>query len=1398
MDNSNDSRESIDLIEHFDFFSQQNLVGIMLIQGGRIVRVNDVVANSIGLKTDDLIGTDITEFANYVKPNQRDFVREQILKKQSGFTDDIVSSYIIECEVQDGKTLWLELYSRTIEFEGGTADLVVMLDVTEKKTAEIALNEANFKYKLLLENQTDLIIKCDSKFRIQYVNENFKQAFGKSEDELMGSDCIMLAHEDDRARIMSSVQLLYDPPHHNYHEVRTKTADGIRWFAWSNKAIINESGEVEGFVGVGRDITDRKWMENSLRKSQQHLEQASELALLGSWEWISATNEYVWSNELFNLFGIEKGESEVTSDLFYQIVHPDDRKKVFQGMQEFMYDKISLDIEYRFIKQDSKEIRYAHARAQMSYDLDGSPVRSIGTVQDITDRKKIEEELKHRELILKEAERISKMGSFEWDIANDRMTFSDEWRRLHGIKNSDLTLEQLMPIAHPDDIPKIKSAFDDALKGKSDYRVEHRIIKQDTREIRTVAAVGKVIRDDDGRPIKMFGTGQDITDRIETQKELRESEQRHRTLFENMAQGVFYQLPDGTIEDANRAALEIFGLPREQFLGRTSEHAEWKVIRKDGSAVPGEEHPSMIALRTGKAVRDSLLGVHNPVRDEYVWITINAIPQFKEGESEPYRVAVTVHDLTDIVEAERALINKQSELEQIFEAIPDAIIYADTSRRIIKVNRAFVELFGYTPEEVYGQETKIIYTEEGNFKKQGRLRYNVDARDVYEIYEIEYRKKNGEVFLSETVGTPVRDAEDNPVGFLGIVRDITERKKAENALKESEERFRTVAEFTYDWEFWISPGKEFLFVSPSCERVTGYSPREFIDDFSLLEAITHKDDKHIIEEHFSEISDEVDVRNFDFRIITKNGEVRWISHFCQPVYSRDGVFLGRRASNRDITDRREAEQALYESEKRFRNIYNKTPVMLHSIDSDGLITNVSDYWLEVMGYKRDEVIGRKSVEFLTEQSRKYAREVILPDFYKNGFCNNVYYQFAKKNGEVIDVLLSAVVEKDSEGNYVRSLAVITDITERIKVEKALQESEERFRNTYNKTPVMLHSIDRNDVLLNVSDYWLEALGYTRDEVLGRKSVEFLTEESRKFAEEVILPDFYQSGVCENVPFQMIKKDGEILDVLLSATVEKDSEGNYLRSLAVITDITDLKAAEEQARLLQNKLIQSEKMAVIGRMVSGVAHEINNPLTALKGRLESLIKKESPGGLNHDHLIKIQKAANRIEEIVECMLVFAQTETVTPTELDLNRVVEESVVACKDKYNWRKIRLVNELHDELPVIHGDRNQLINVLENLFSNAIEAMNGEGTLSLSTGKTVTGDSLFIKVKDTGKGMSEDEQLKLFTPFHTKGRIAVGRGLGLAMCYGIMKSHGGDIEVKSSPGNGSTFTLKFPLKYW
>lgn len=291
----------------------------------------------------------------------------------------------------------------------------------------------------------------------------------------------------------------------------------------------------------------------------------------------------------------------------------------------------------------------------------------------------------------------------------------------------------------------------------------------------------------------------------------------------------------------------------------------------------------------------------------------------------------------------------------------------------------------------------------------------------------------------------------------------------------------------------------------------------------------------------------------------------WLLVTARPIRDEAGAPRGGVAVFNDVTDIKKAEEARRRSEEKYRSLYNSTPVMMHSIDQDGRLLSVSDFWLDTLGYQRAEVIGRRSVEFLTPESRRYAEEVILPEYFKTGECRDVPYQWVKKNGELIDVLLSAIAERDAQGNIVRSLAVLIDVTERKRAEEALRESEKRLRAILDNTTAVISLLDSQERYIFVNRQWETLFHHSRDEVAGRTAYSIFPEEiADAFHEgnQAILQTHIPSKQEEVAPHD----DGPHTYITLKFPLI-DSTGAPYGLCSISTDITERKQMEEAQRFL---------------------------------------------------------------------------------------------------------------------------------------------------------------------------------------------------------------------------------------
>ena len=327
----------------------------------------------------------------------------------------------------------------------------------------------------------------------------------------------------------------------------------------------------------------------------------------------------------------------------------------------------------------------------------------------------------------------------------------------------------------------------------------------------------------------------------------------------------------------------------------------------------------------------------------------------------------------------------------------------DMDSRIIFWSRGAEELYGWTKDEAIGQVSHTLF----------RAQFPESLEDYQaQLFgqghwegEIVHTRRDGSRLVVASHQVLHRDVHGNPVRILEIDDDVTERKRVESqrdatleTLRESEEKYRTVADFTYDWEYWLGPDGNYIYVSPSCERITGYRPDEFIRDPELLEKIAHPADRAMIAHYGREALESREAYSLDFRIITRGGEERWIGHWSQPVYSADGKWLGRRGSNRDITDRKRAEEALRASEERFRSFAENAAALVCEMDLEGQYLYANPAFTSYLGYQPEEVIGRKASSLvhpdeLAEAAEKFG--VLI----ETDTPSSDIWRFKHKNGE---------------------------------------------------------------------------------------------------------------------------------------------------------------------------------------------------------------------------------------------------------------------------------------------------------------------------------------------------------------------------------------------------------------
>lgn len=354
---------------------------------------------------------------------------------------------------------------------------------------------------------------------------------------------------------------------------------------------------------------------------------------------------------------------------------------------------------------------------------------------------------------------------------------------------------------------------------------------------------------------------------------------------------------------------------------------------------------------------------------------------------------------------------------------------------------------------------------------------------------------------------------------------------------------------------------------------------------------------------------------------------------------------------------------------------------------------------------------------------------------------------------------------------------------------------DRFRTA----PTMLHSINRKGLLVDVSDMWLEKLGYARDEVIGRPSTDFLSEDSRRYAREVVLPEFFRTGHCV-VEYEMVRKDGSILPVRLRGEAHRDETGAIIASAAAIEDLTE-------QRMLEKRILQAQKLESLGLMAGGIAHDFNNLLVSIMGNAEIALKRLPGEPEAAERITDIMIAARRAADLCRQLLAYAGKGRVQDADVDVSALVRE--LAQVLEVNAGRDALIKLDLDDTCYTNGDATQLRQVLMNLVINAGEALEGtrglinisvrvralnEDEVGQSTNVSVpAGEYVCMEVADTGCGISAAIRDRVFDPFFTTKDT--GHGLGLAAVHGIVRAHHGTVTITAGPSRGTSFRVYLPM---
>jgi PAS domain S-box-containing protein len=1098
----------------------------------------------------------------------------------------------------------------------------------------------------------------------------------------------------------------------------------------------------------------------------------------------------------------------------------------------------SQDIEVEF-HTPTGEVLTLLGSAEL-IELNGEPC-IIATALDITKRKQAEEALKAEQMrfaqVAATVPGAITMLRTQPDGQFSLLYVSKMFDDIFGLPSDDLSknVDAILQRIPPDDIQNILGRLAEFAAGMQpsymEFHYRHPLKGDIWLENRA-----QPVQDADGS-VLWYGVTSDITERKQADDKLRESEERHRLISElisdyvyngtvfangasetNWVSGAFEQITGYSIKEVNQFPNGFFDLVQlddlealmrgqAQFFQERSRTAEYRIRRKNGD---------ICWLR------------------DYMQIT-EIDPQ-----TNTIHLMGAVQDITERKQAEEKLRASEERYRNLIENMNEVVMEVDERGDFCFISPNYTKLAGYSSEwELNTSALDHVHPDDIPLLLQ-TLQNDLLKFDQSIVYRVQ--TQNGDWHWIEASGHSYQ-TETGENHIISVARDVTERKQAEEALRASDERLRKVLQTTSDGFWIVNSSGSFLDINEAYCTMTGYSREELLRmSISDVEAMqTVQDIGEHIRYIFSDGSD-----RFESRHRRKDGSAFDVEISVNVINRETGFMV---CFIRDITERKQAEkEALYRQEllekviklgkkiaaitdldQCLREIYNGARFGL-GFDRIGffLYDHTIDHLLGVYGTSRTgEVEEAGFYEGPLYQNGSWSKALQSPtgiswlaDYQKHFnppeghtmYGVHQHVTVAAWAGEkpvaviTADNLLTDREIKPAEVEALQLFAgyvglAIENATLHAELERKVEERTAEVQDLYDNAPAGYHSLDANGCFIRINRTELGWLGYTREEVIGHPIPEFITENSLAIFREKF-PLFKQRGYLRDLELEMVRKDGSIFPILISATAITDKSGNFILSRTTVFDNTLRRQAEES---LQHANVELERaLRMKDEFLASMSHELRTPLTGILGLSEAL-QYDTYGELNQKQkqiIANIENSGRHLLDLINDILDISKMES-GKFELDmepcpLGQICQSSLQLVKGMAHKKEQYVAFTMHPVDVVVKGDARRLKQILVNLLSNAIKYSPNKSPIGLDVLADRSKQTVRIEVWDEGLGITPDDLKRLFHPFvqldSSLSRQQTGTGLGLALVQRLVDMHGGSIKVESTFGEGSRFIVQLP----
>ena len=960
--------------------------------------------------------------------------------------------------------------------------------------------------------------------------------------------------------------------------------------------------EKSTLFGIINDITKRKYVENELRESEKRYRELFMINPHPMCVYDEETLSFQMINDAFIAhYGYNR--DEFLKMTIKDIIPEQDLTRFEQSIKHVNYGIEKSGI-WRHRKKDGTIILMDVTSHTMLFnDRRAEMVLAIDVTERIKAQSALEEsELKFRSLIEHSSDAIFLLYKEKFEVINSQFT------NLSGYTLEEVQAKafSFLTIVSPKSRNLIKERFENRKTGKEIPSVyDFTAVSKNGNEIECEASIAYISYKDGTAAL---GIIRDITSRKKSEEALRESTRNLNATLNATADGILAVDAQKKVLFFNQQFVNLWNIP-PSVLNKFDDNVLLNFVLQqlnNPDSFLDNVHKHYESRESGF---DTLYFKNGKIFERYSF-------QLKYENSELSGKVWSFRDVTERKLTEENLRVSERNFRMIFENSPLGIYIALPDGTMVDANQSLLKILDSPSFEETRKINILTFPPLVECGYADKFKECVNEGEIIEV-EMPYVSKWGRKTFLSSYFVPLRGMDGKLEKVYTLISDITERKKLEEKIKESELKFRTIADFTYDWEYWSSPDNQLFYISPSCERITGYSSEEFYNNPNLIEDIIYPDDLEIWSKSLNAIYTK-SIFKCDVRIQCKDNQLKWINHICLAIYSEDGTYMGRRASNRDITERKQIEDSLLKLKKAVES----SGEVIFLTNLEGIYTYINPAFTNLYGFTENELVGKMTPRVL--KSGILGHDIYI-NFWKNLTSgSDVWGELInkRKNGELVNIEGSASPIFDEDNKIIGFLGIQRDITQRKKADEAIRESEEKFRNIFQNHPAVKLLIDPEsgsivDANVSAANYY----GWSVNELKHMNLTQINSLSDDEIKTEMGKAKIKQKTIFE---FKHRKADGTIRDVEIFSGNVVIGGKNYLHS--IIHDITEKK--ENENLLKENE----EKMRLL---VEGTSyfffytHNITGEVTYVSPSVEKITGYKVEDWLGQNHWFATNSPINSI-------------------------------------------------------------------------------------------------------------------------------------------------------------------------